>query len=86
MIRMQQISWYLLTIYFAATVLIGLFMPHVARGMAWLGVTAILLITLARTFVMARQFQHAHMFRFSLLSWLLAFLILSTVLLRFLGK
>ena len=82
LIQLQTISWYLfLGCFLLASVLYLLELPMAGKVAVW-GVMVILAMTIIKIIILAEQFRVARLYRFWMLSYILLFILASTVLLR----
>ena len=83
LIRWQRWSWYIFSAYFAIVTVMFVAGNRLAETLTVWGIVGILASTLLKIFLFVRQFQKAGLFRFSLLSYLLVVILLSTVILKY---
>ncbi|NOY87809.1 MAG: hypothetical protein GXO93_00260 [FCB group bacterium] len=82
--RIQKIFWYVAFVYFALLGIMYYFNFSHTHLLAQAGVYFILAATIIKLFVIAEQFHSARLYRFWFLSYLLMFILFSTVLLKYL--
>ncbi|MDF1544217.1 MAG: hypothetical protein P1R58_03840 [bacterium] len=83
LIKYQRYSRNLVALYFITLTLLSATSIWVSVEAIYWGVVGLLLIALLRVLVFAHEFRKAGLFRFSLLSYLLGVVILSTVALKY---
>ena len=82
LIVLQRWVYRLVFIYYAAIVIMLFAGSAIAGELAFWGVIAILVMTLAKAFVMAVVFLKGKLYRHSLLVFVMILILLSTVILR----
>ena len=83
LIRWQRWSWYIFSAYFAAVTVLYVAGSGLAETLTFWGIAGILGSTLLKISLFVWQFQKAKLYRFSLLSYLLVVILLSTVILKY---
>ena len=83
LIKWQRWSWYIFSAYFALVAALFVAGSPIAETLTAWGIAGILVSTVLKVFLFVRQFQRAGLFRFSLLSYLLVVILLSTVILKY---
>jgi len=83
LIKWQRWSWYIFSAYFALVTVLFVAGSGIAETLTVWGIVGILVSTLLKIFLFVKQFQKARLFRFSLLSYLLVVILLSTVILKY---
>ena len=83
LIRWQRWSWYIFSAYFALVTVLYVAGSAMAEMLTVWGIVGILVSTMLKIFLFVTQFQKAGLYRFSLLSYLLVVILLSTVILKY---
>jgi len=84
LIRLQSYSWRGLLLLLALSMAPRIFGYPASYRLAWGGLALILAATIAKVIVMAEQFRHARLYRYSLLSYTLLFILAGVVIVRLL--
>ncbi|UCE25705.1 MAG: hypothetical protein JSU74_06585 [Candidatus Zixiibacteriota bacterium] len=84
LIRIQQITWYLVMVYFAAIYVLFMLDFEGAFELARYGIILILGATVLKLVVLAERFRIARLRRFWLLSYLLVLILAAVAVLRYL--
>ncbi len=84
LIKIQQITWYLVMVYFATIFVLFMLDFEGAFELARYGIIIIIGATVIKLVVMAEQFRIARLRRFWLLSYLLVLILIAVALLRYL--
>jgi len=80
--RLQRFAWFLFLALFLSAAVLSLWGLAAAEQMAFWGVIVILTLTIVKILFLAEQFRAARLYRCSLLSYLLVFILLSILLLK----
>ncbi len=83
LIRYQRYSRNLIALYFIGLTVLSVCKIWSSQAAVYWGVVGILILAFLRVFIFAQEFRKAGLYRFSLLSYLLGVVLLSTVVLRF---
>ncbi len=83
LINFQKWFWRFIFIYFVITTLVLTFNRTLADEITFWGIILLLLGTLIKLIIFIINFQKIKLYRFSLLSYLLIFILASTVILKY---
>ncbi|MCK4573088.1 MAG: hypothetical protein KAU36_01900 [candidate division Zixibacteria bacterium] len=83
LIKLQQVSWYLALAWFGLIAVMIFAGVEGAVLFAKYGVVYVLVVTVAKLFIMAHEFRKVKMTRFFILCCVLVVVLLSTILLRY---
>lgn len=84
LILVQRTLWYVILVWFAAATLFSFLGLHLGKELAFLGIILVLAATLARLIFLSEFFRRAALFRNWLLTFLLAMILFTAVLVKFL--
>lgn len=84
LVKLQQISWYLIIIIFSIVAVLYFMNFSIAEKLGEFGVILLLALTLIKLLFMAHTFRSVKQPRLSMFSYFLLFLLLSTILIRYL--
>lgn len=82
LIKLQDVSWYVLLGYFFFAVIAHLCNFVVPFNSGLIGVLLVLFLTLLKLLLIAEQFRKIKLVRFTYIAYLLLFMILITILVR----
>jgi hypothetical protein len=80
--RLQRLSWFLFLVLFLSAAVLSAWGYDAAERVAFWGVVVILTLTVAKLLLLAEQFRTARLYRCSLLSYLLVFILISLLMMR----
>ena len=83
LVGLQRMAWYIFFAYFLVAACLHLLVADIAYRVTFWGVILLLGVTLSKLVIIAEQFRAAEMRRFQILSYVLALLLLSTILLKY---
>ena len=83
LIGLQRMAWYFFFGYFLVAAGLWGLGAGIADQVTFWGVVLLLVLTLSKLVLIAEQFRVAQMRRFQMLSYILALLLLSTILLKY---
>ncbi|MDH4157660.1 MAG: hypothetical protein OEW00_10345 [candidate division Zixibacteria bacterium] len=83
LIGLQRTAWYFFFAYFVVAAGLWVLGADIAGRVTFWGVVLVLAVTLSELVIIAEQFRVAEMRRFQILSYVLALLLLSTIVLKY---
>jgi len=83
LILFQRYSRNLIALHFIVLTVLNVCKIWSSETAIYWGVVGVLILAFLRVFIFAQEFRKAGLYRFSLLSYLLGIILLSTVVLRF---